>query len=166
MSSMPRRLAIRGYTSTDWQAVRDICLEAFTPIHDGFARVLGTELFSLVYPDWKASNESYLRSLCETDERQRVLVAELDGAVVGFIHYEFRREKASGKLGLNAVDPSHQGSGIAAQMYARVFEILRAEGIKFAQVGTGGDEAHIPARRAYEKSGFTPIPVVHYFKKL
>ena len=166
MSSLRHRLAIRNYTSSDWQAVRDICLEAFTPIHEGFAHALGSELFSLVYPDWKASNESYLRSLCETDEHRRFLVAELDGAVVGFIHYEFRREKESGKLGLNAVHPNYQGKGIGTQMYARVFEILRTEGIKFAQVGTGGDQAHIPARRAYEKSGFTPIPVVNYFKKL
>ena len=166
MSSTLRHLAIRAYASRDWHAVRDICIEAFTPIHDGFARALGAELFSLVYPDWRASNESYLRSLCETDERQRILVAELDGAVVGFIHYEFRRENASGKLGLNAVHPSHQGKSIATQMYARVFELLRAEGIKFAQVGTGGDEAHVPARCAYEKSGFRPIPVVHFFRKL
>jgi GNAT superfamily N-acetyltransferase len=166
MSSLLRCLTIRAYTSTDWQAVRAICLEAFTPIHEGFASALGTELFSLVYPNWKASSESYLRSLCETGERQRILVAELDGAVVGFIHYELTREKASGQLGLNAVHPSHQGKGIGARMYARVFEILRAEGIKFARVDTGGDEAHIPARRAYQKSGFTPIPVVHYFKRL
>ncbi len=166
MSQTLCHLAIRTYSTTDWQAVLDICIEAFTPIHDGFARSLGSELFCLIYPDWKASNESYLRSLCETDECKRVLVAELDGSIVGFIHYEFRRERASGKLGLNAVHPSHQGKGIAAQMYARVFEILQAEGLKFAQVDTGGDEAHIPARRAYEKSGFTPVPVVHYFKKL
>jgi hypothetical protein len=71
MSSMLRRLAIRGYTSADWQTVRSICLEAFQPIHEGFARALGTELFSLVYPDWKASSESYLRSLCETRRAPR-----------------------------------------------------------------------------------------------
>ncbi|MBV9768265.1 MAG: GNAT family N-acetyltransferase [Bryobacterales bacterium] len=166
MSSIVGHLAIRAYLDTDWQAVRDICIEAFTPIYVGFARALGPELFSLVYPDWKSSNESYLRSLCETDDRRRILVAELDGTAVGFIHYEIGRRNASGKLGLNAVHSSYQGKGIATQMYARVFELLRAEGMKFAQVSTGGDEAHIAARGAYEKSGFTPIPVVHYFKKL
>ena len=70
MSSIVGHLAIRAYLDTDWQAVRDICIEAFTPIYVGFARALGPELFSLVYPDWKSSNESYLRSLCETDDRR------------------------------------------------------------------------------------------------
>jgi GNAT superfamily N-acetyltransferase len=165
MSSNRPEATIRQYKSADWQAVRDICIAAFTPIHEGFERSLGRELFLLVYPDWRATNESYLRSLCE-NESQRILLAEIDGGVVGFVHYELTPTKLSGKIGLNAVHPSWQRRGIAAKLYARVFEILRAEGMKFVQVGTGGDEAHIPARGAYEKSGFTPIPVVHYFKKL
>jgi GNAT superfamily N-acetyltransferase len=166
MSSNRPEPTIRQYMNADWEAVHDICIAAFTPIHEGFERALGRELFLLVYPDWKASNESYLRSLCDTNERQRILVAEIDGSVVGFIHYELKRDKRSGKLGLNAVHPSWQRRGVAAKLYARVFEVLLAEGMRFVQVGTGGDEAHIPARGAYEKSGFTPIPVVHYFKKL
>jgi GNAT superfamily N-acetyltransferase len=130
MSSNHPEPTIRQYTSADWQTVRDICIAAFTPIHEG------------------------------------ILLAELDGGVVGFVHYELRPDKLSAKLGLNAVHPGWQRRGIAAKLYTRVFDILRAEGMKFVQVGTGGDDAHIPARRAYEKSGFTPIPVVHYFKKL
>jgi len=155
MSSNHPEPTIRQYTSADWPAVRDTYIAAFTLIHEGFERALGRELFLLVYPDWRASNESYLRSLCDTDESQRILLAEIDGGVVGFVHYEFRRDKLSGTLGLNAVHPGWQRRGIAAKLYARVFDILRAEGMKFVQVGTGGDEAHIPARGAYEKSGFT-----------
>src|SRR5437016_9252742 len=75
MSSNHPEPTIRRYTSADWQAVRDICVIAFTPIHEGFERALGRELFLLVYPDWRASNESYLRSLCETNESQRILLA-------------------------------------------------------------------------------------------
>jgi hypothetical protein len=33
-------------------------------------------------------------------------------------------------------------------------------------VSTGGDIGHAPARRTYEKAGFTPMPAVHYFKAL
>jgi GNAT superfamily N-acetyltransferase len=81
----------------------------------------------------------------------RIFLAEIDGGVVGFVHYELGPDKLSGKLGLNAVHPKWQRRGIAAKLYARFFDILRAEGMKFGQVGTGGDEAHIPARCAYEK---------------
>lgn len=166
MSSHHSEFIVRQYVSTDWDAVLDICIAAFTPIHEGFERALGRELFQLVYPDWKASNEAYLRSLCESNECERVLVAEVQGSVAGFIHYEVVPNKSSGRLGLNAVHPRWQRHGVASAMYERVLQILRERGSRFVQVGTGGDTAHIPARAAYEKCGFSPIPVVHYFKRL
>jgi GNAT superfamily N-acetyltransferase len=166
MSSNQSEFIVRQYVTADWATVLDICIAAFTPIHEGFERALGRELFQLVYPYWKASNEAYLRSLCESDECERMLVAELQGSVAGFIHYEVVPKKSSGRLGLNAVHPRWQRHGIASRMYERVFQILRDRGSRFVQVGTGGDAAHIPARAAYEKCGFSPIPLVHYFKKL
>jgi RimJ/RimL family protein N-acetyltransferase len=33
-------------------------------------------------------------------------------------------------------------------------------------VSTGGDPGHAPARRVYEKLGFTPVPNVIYLKAL
>jgi hypothetical protein len=50
--------------------------------------LLGTELFALVYPDWKTSNKDYLHSLTNAGERDRLLVAEENRSVVGFINYE------------------------------------------------------------------------------
>ena len=158
MPSNHSEFIVRGYVTGDWAAVLDICIAAFTQIHEGFERALGRELFQLVYPDWKASNEAYLRSLCESNECERMLVAEFQGSVVGFIHYEFDQVRASGTLGLNAVHPRWQRRGIASSMYQRVFRILREKGSRFVQVGTGGDPAHVPARAAYEKCGFSPIP--------
>jgi len=82
-----------------WDTVLDTCIAAFTPIHEGFEQALGHELFQLVYPDWKASNEAYLRFLCESDDCERMLVAELQGRVAGFIHYEVVPKKSAGMLG-------------------------------------------------------------------
>jgi hypothetical protein len=33
-------------------------------------------------------------------------------------------------------------------------------------VETGGDPGHAPARHAYARTGFTPLPVVRYFTPL
>jgi hypothetical protein len=33
-------------------------------------------------------------------------------------------------------------------------------------VETGGDPGHAPARRTYERSGFTLLPIARYFKNL
>jgi len=39
-------------------------------------------------------------------------------------------------------------------------------GIPLAEIGTGGDPGHAPARHVYEKAGFTPLPLVRYYKAL
>jgi predicted kinase/GNAT superfamily N-acetyltransferase len=157
---------IRPYLDSDWDAVLEICILAFTPVHESFERLLGTDLFALVYPDWKASNKDYLSSLVNSDERGRFLVAEQDGSAVGFIHYEVDSTKQRGTLGINAVYPAHQSKGIGSLMYGHVLQIMRAQGMKYVRVDTGGDLSHAPARRAYEKARFLPIPVVHYFRTL
>ena len=52
---------IRLYVENDWERILEICLLAFAPIHEAFESLLGSELFRLAYPDWKASHEKYLR---------------------------------------------------------------------------------------------------------
>ncbi len=160
-------MRIRPYVTSDWQSVLEICLLAFAPIHESFATWLGNELFRLVYPDWKASHEKYLQSLVDTEtEKERLFVAEESGVVVGFIHYEVSPDGQSGKIGLNAVHPAHQRKGVGMMMYGHVLDLMRTAGTKYAQVGTGGDPSHIPARRASEKLGFAPLPLVQYYKSL
>jgi len=148
---------IRPYLDSDWDAVLEICILAFTPVHESFERLLGTDLFALVYPDWKASHKDYLSSLTNADARDRFLVAERNASAVGFIHYEVDSTKQRGTIGINAVHPAQQSKGIGSLMYGHVLQMMR---------DTGGDPSHAPARRAYEKARFLPIPVVHYFRTL
>jgi len=158
--------SIRPYLDSDWDAVLEICILAFTPVHESFERLLGGDLFALVYPDWKTSNKDYLSSLANSDARDRLLVAEQDGTAVGFIHYEVDSTKQRGTIGINAVHPARQSKGIGSLMYGHVLQIIRAQGMRYVTVDTGGDPSHAPARRAYEKARFVPIPVVHYFRTL
>jgi len=43
---------------------------------------------------------------------------------------------------------------------------MKESGMKLAVVGTGGDPGHAPARRSYEKAGYTGLPLVRYYKVL
>ena len=43
---------------------------------------------------------------------------------------------------------------------------MRRRGITLATVATGGDPGHAPARRTYEKAGFTSFPQVLYSRIL
>jgi hypothetical protein len=52
-------------------------------------------------------------------------------------------------------------------MYQFALEDLKARGAEIACVGTGGDEAHEPARSAYASVGFDKaIPGMFLFKVL
>jgi hypothetical protein len=43
---------------------------------------------------------------------------------------------------------------------------MKAAGMTVAMVETGGDPGHPPARRTYEKAGYTQLPIARYFKAL
>jgi GNAT superfamily N-acetyltransferase len=72
-----------------------------------------------------------------------------------------------GTIGTNAVQSAFRGRGIGGQLYQKVFDCLKAEGISFVKVVTGLDEGHAPARRAYEKAGFKAnLKSICYYKKI
>ena len=52
-------------------------------------------------------------------------------------------------------------------MYQHVLKYFRDKGLRFAHFDTGLDDAHIPARRAYESVGFDrKVPGVEYWQDL
>jgi ribosomal protein S18 acetylase RimI-like enzyme len=86
--------------------------------------------------------------------------------VVGFIAYKLDLQDQVGEVDLLAVHPEYQNRGIADQLNRFVLERMKASGMTIAVVGTGGDPGHAPARRSYEKAGYTGLPLVRYYKAL
>ena len=87
--------------------------------------------------------------------------------MVGFVTCYADASTGIGEIGNNAVHPDCQGQGIAQRLYAYAFERLRERGMRYVKVGTGGDPAHAPARRAYQKAGFdVSLPHVEYYREL
>ena len=152
---------IRKYHSDDLQAVLDINMAAFTPIHEAFRQILGDEIYELAHPNWRESNAIYIKSLA-TDDADNIHIAEDQEKIVGFIHFTMNMEKRSGEIGLNAVRPAEQGKGYGRQMYEFALQRMREEGIRLVGVSTGGDDSHIPACRAYESVGFVRLPLARY----
>ena len=96
-----------------------------------------------------------------------VLVARLDGKVVGFMTFNLDRDRKIGSIGYNAVDSRYRNRGIGTMLVKRTLEVLKERGMQYATVFTALDEAHAPARRVYEKCGFKPLMThVTYFRKL
>ena len=80
--------------------------------------------------------------------------------------HPINRETQSGEIYMLAVDPDYQQQGIGHALVDFAVDRITELGIPLAEIGTGGDPGHAPARRLYERAGFTPVPLVRYFKAL
>ena len=164
---MADEIVIRDLRPDDVEAAVDIALAAWVPVFDSFRRMMGEEVFAIVHPDWRAEKARQVRDGCDPKHGGMHFVAELGGEVVGFITSYPRRRTGIGEIGNNAVHPDCQRRGIATRLYRHVLQRLREAGMRVARVTTGGDPSHAPARRAYEKAGFSsPRPDVTYYCKL
>ena len=157
---------IRRFEKEDLETILEISIFAFTPIHESFEKILGSKIFKFVHPDWKNSQLEYIRSLCIGEDKENFLVTEEDKNVIGFLSFFMDTKKKSGELGINAVHPEHQNKGIGKSMYEYAISIMKENGVELVEVSTGGDPSHAPACNAYEKCGFTPFPLVRYYKTL
>ena len=75
-------------------------------------------------------------------------------------------EIGMGEISMLAVDPDHQGRGIGTALTGFALDRLKDAEMTVAMVETGGDPGHAPARRVYEKAGYTLLPIARYFKNL
>jgi ribosomal protein S18 acetylase RimI-like enzyme len=145
-------------------AVVDISHTSWQPIFAHYLETLGEKMFNDLHGDWK---ETKRRSVTNGMKSGRGFVALVDGQVAGFIWYGIVPERKIGYIQDNAVNPKFRGLGIAPKMYDFVLNKMREEGMLYAGVTTGLDDAHAPARRAYEKVGFgSPIESVRYHIEL
>jgi ribosomal protein S18 acetylase RimI-like enzyme len=164
---MAHSVVIRDVRPEDVEAIVDIALAAWEPINVYRRKVMEDELFAAAVPDWQGRKARDIRSACAPGSGATVCVAEDGGQIVGFVTFYVHDASRIGEIGNNAVHPAFRGKGIATAMYQHAFERLRERGMRFVRAATGGDQAHAPARRAYERAGFSlRMPYVHYYCKL
>lgn len=157
---------IRSFVDGDLDDIVRLSLLAWEPVFASFERILGPRIYPIVYPDWRKSQREGVEKICRDREKSNVLVAEMDGNIVGFLVYELREKDKTGEVVLLAVHPEYQNLGIGTELNVVALQEMRAASMKLAVVGTGGDDSHAPARRSYEKAGYTPLPLVRYYKDL
>ncbi len=155
---------IREFRESDLSRVEDIAAAAWVPVFDSFRELVGDTIFDLAFPEWEAEQRRLVGEACHGDNSLPAWVALDGGEIAGFITAELSREGGIGEISFNAVHPDFQNRGIGTQMYTFVLDWLKGQGMKVIFVSTGGDPSHAPARRAYEKAGFTrAIPSVRYY---
>ncbi|MBV9258774.1 MAG: GNAT family N-acetyltransferase [Ktedonobacteraceae bacterium] len=163
-------LHIRPFSPDDMEEVVQLSLLAWAPVFHSFEQVLGTRIYSHLFPDWKKTQRAVVEKICREHEKTLVWVAEAHGKITGFIAYTLdsqeNDQENTGEVELLAVHPEFQNHGIGTELNRFVLEKMKENGIKLAIVGTGGDPGHAPARRTYEKAGYTALPIVRYYQDL
>jgi GNAT superfamily N-acetyltransferase len=164
------QMNIRRVKVEDIEDVVRLSLAAWDPVFSSFSKVLGERIYGLIYPDWQKSQRSAVEKVCRaglnSDVQTTVWVAEIEGSIAGFAVCQLDYGSLSGDLDMLAVHPAHQRQGVATGLNLHALRFMEDKGMKLAQVATGGDPGHAPARRAYEKAGYIPLPLVRYYKAL
>jgi ribosomal protein S18 acetylase RimI-like enzyme len=160
-------LIIRLYDDIDGPSVVRLSLRAWASVFVSVRDVLGDEIFARLYgDDWRRRQREDVEKVL-ADEKTRVWVAELGGQVVGFVAAFLRVDDSMGEVYMLAVDPDSQNHGLGSQLTGVATNWIRESGLPLAVVSTGGDVGHAPARRTYEKAGYTAAwPSMLYFKVL
>ena len=167
MDASRPNVAIRPARADDLSLLEGIRQAAFAPVFTSFRSLLGDDLYDLVQAREDEAQKDLLVSLLAPESGWEVYVAEVAGTVVGFVSIQLNQETQVGEVGLNAVHPKYASKGIGTRMYDFAVSRMTEAGMQAATVATGGDASHAPARRAYEKAGFTvQIPSVWLCRRL
>ena len=91
-------------------------LRAWAPVFASIERVLGSDIFGRLHPDWREDQRRAVEDACAA-KKGRVWVADVQGDVVGFVSVEvFDAGRSMGEISMLAVDPDHQGRGVGTTL--------------------------------------------------
>lgn len=159
-------LHIRRLREDEVEDVVRLSLLAWAPVFASFEQVLGPEIYARLYPDWKASQRAGVEEVCKNSKNVDVFIADIGGEMAGFIAYSLNTNDRIGEIQLLAVNPEYQSHGVGTDLNKFALTKMKECGMILAVADTGGDPSHAPARRSYEKAGYTAMPLVRYYKDL
>jgi ribosomal protein S18 acetylase RimI-like enzyme len=161
---------LRQAQGEDMPRIDDITITCYSAIWESYVNMLGEECYQAVRRDphltWEERKIGQVHHLFK-DHPDWVWVLEQDGDIIGFVTFMLFPDQKYGHIDNNGVAAQHIGEGWGKFMYQHVLQYFRQQGLKFAHVDTGVDDAHIPARRTYESVGFDrKVPSVEYWQDL
>jgi ribosomal protein S18 acetylase RimI-like enzyme len=146
-------ILIRVFEKKDLMSIEKIARQVWSIGGDYLLEKKYGIIESKSWQDW--SSDSILGYINEKPDY--CLVAEIQSLLVGFITWREDNDRKIGTIGYNAVNPQYGGKGIGSQLLNRVLNIFKENGLLYANVITGLNEGHTPARKMYEKAGFEPL---------
>lgn len=164
-------MRIRAYRNSDQDTLIALTISTFRPFYENsFPKMMNHDEHIIAHQHgrWEEDYRQQVPSLHDPAEGKHLAVAVDDeDQIAGYVAWcsdTFR--PAHGEIGLIAVDAAHRGGGIGTALMEHAMSRMRADGMGFVGLGTGGDNFHAPARRLYESLGFYVIPTAAYLRSL
>jgi ribosomal protein S18 acetylase RimI-like enzyme len=163
-------VVLRQARDEDLLRLDEITILCYAAIQASYVAMLGEACYDRVRHNpeltWQQRKTGQNRRLY-AEHPDWVWVLEEQGQVFGFVTFYLFPAQSYGHIDNNGVHPEHAGKGWGKFMYQYVLQHFRDQGLRYAHVDTGLDDAHIPARRAYEAVGFDRrVPSVEYWQDL
>ncbi|MFE6869554.1 GNAT family N-acetyltransferase [Kitasatospora sp. NPDC057692] len=160
-------MIIRSFEPRDLPQLTQLTIETFGPFYeDSFRPLVGELVFTRQHGQWREDYRALLAALHTPEHNKHVAVADLDGEIAGYVGWEIDRARERGTISILAVGAHHRRNHLATDLCEHAFGHMRAHGAVYAEIGTGGDEFHTPARALYESLGCIKLPVAVYFREL
>lgn len=158
---------IRPFLSHDLTRLIDLTIETFGPFYeDVFRPLVGEVVFANQHGTWRDDYRRQVAELHDPGRHRHVAVAELGGAVAGYVAWNVDPARRNGSITHVAVSAEHRRHHAATALCEHAFAEMRAHGAEVAEIGTGGDPFHAPARALYESLGCTMLPIAVYYRQL
>jgi ribosomal protein S18 acetylase RimI-like enzyme len=156
------QVTIRLYQIADLPRLQSLTTEAFEPV--SIDRNIEKEFGALNGRDWKWRKERAIEVDCQRDPHG-VFVAELGGAIVGYITTWIDREGGMGMIPNLAVDREVRGRGIGRQLIQHALQHFRDNGLAHARIETL--EQNAVGQKLYPSLGFREVArQIHYGMRL
>lgn len=157
-----QELRVRSFREEDRERLKQLTVESFAGvsidknIEDRFGLLNGT--------DWRQRKARHIDDDIAANP-SGVLVAEIGGAIVGYITVLLNRETGLGRIPNMAVDEQCRGRGIGGKLIDAADEYMRSENMTHAKIETL--EQNEIGRHLYPKKGYEEVArQVHFVKKL
>jgi ribosomal protein S18 acetylase RimI-like enzyme len=127
---------------------------------------MGEVIFAVQHSDWREHYAKEVPLLHQPETGKYVDVAEVDGAVVGYVGWQVDAARGYGAINILAVAFGLRRAQLGRHLCEHAMAEMKNRGARIVEISTGGDPFHAPARALYESLGCTQIPVAAFFREL